>query len=142
MNYDECHHCGDTDAEFYASYPSKCKKCVVKRTKAWADKNPEKVRQYSRLAKHGITQEEYDALLVLQDGRCAICGTDAPGGTGTWHIDHDHSCCGPKQKRFCGKCVRGLLCVSCNWGLGHFKDDPKVLLEAADYLIQRGCGSN
>lgn len=40
------------------------------------------------------------------------------------HIDHDHET----------DEVRGLLCQTCNWGLGHFHDDPQLLREAADYL--------
>ncbi len=32
-------------------------------------------------------------------------------------IDHDHAC-GLDEKSSCGKCVRGLPCVSCNTTLG------------------------
>jgi hypothetical protein len=69
-----------------------------------------------------------------QDGRCAICRRDDPGTHhGYWHIDHDHKCC-PTSGRGCGSCVRGLLCGSCNLGLGHFADDPARLDAAAMYL--------
>jgi hypothetical protein len=30
--------------------------------------------------------------------------------------------------------IRGLLCNSCNQGLGLFKDDEKIMKQAADYL--------
>jgi len=61
-------------------------------------------------AKWGTTADE---LVALQGGKCGLCGTDSPGGQwGQWHIDHDHSCCGPS--RGCPKCVRGALCHACN----------------------------
>lgn len=47
-------------------------------------------------------------------------------------VDHDHTCC-PGNKS-CGKCVRGVLCPKCNWGLGHFRDNPAYLRAAANYL--------
>jgi hypothetical protein len=31
---------------------------------------------------------------------------------------------------------RGLLCAACNTALGKFKDDPKILVAAIDYLIR------
>ena len=60
-----------------------------------------------------------------QNGRCAICKTDSPGGKGNWHLDHCHD----------SKNVRGLLCGTCNVGLGMFKDNPLLLAAAADYLL-------
>jgi hypothetical protein len=73
---------------------------------------------------YGLTQEAFDALLFAQDGRCAICRSEKPGGRGGFAVDHCHT----------AGHVRGLLCVNCNNGLGRFKDDPVRLLAAADYL--------
>ena len=39
-----------------------------------------------------------------------------------------------KSRRSCGKCIRGLLCKSCNHALGYMKDNPDVLRAAADYV--------
>jgi hypothetical protein len=41
-----------------------------------------------------------------------------------WRLDHCH-----ETGEF-----RGFLCSNCNLGLGKFKDDPEILLNAIAYL--------
>src|ERR1019366_1635613 len=77
-----------------------------------------------RLRKFGLTQANFDALLAEQGAACAICQSRNPRGRGTFHVDHCHDT---------GR-IRGLLCTTCNSGLGHFKDDPARLEAAAAYL--------
>lgn len=82
-------------------------------------------RKYQLKLSYGITEEDYQSLLLKQEGCCAICGTDTP--TGKWKVfavDHCHKT---------GK-VRGLLCNECNRGMGLLKDSPELLLAAAQYL--------
>ena len=84
--------------------------------------------------KYGITAEKYDKLLADQGGVCAIC-KEPPGGDGRFRrlaIDHDHACC--DTNRSCGKCVRGLLCRRCNFGLAGFRDRIELLHQAETYL--------
>lgn len=79
----------------------------------------------ARRRKYGITPEQFDALLAQQNGLCAVCGASEAGGRdGTWHLDHDHAT----------RKVRGILCHSCNIGIGNFNDNPTRLRKAADYL--------
>ncbi len=82
------------------------------------------------LKTYGITEADYDALIVAQGGKCAICQTSNPmvrsGADARWHVDHDHDT---------GK-VRGLLCFRCNSGLGHFDDDQTRLKQAIEYLAK------
>lgn len=85
--------------------------------------------QYHR--KYGIDLTAIEALLVQQGG-CAICKRTEPKRGRRWSVDHDHSCCPGDYT--CGKCVRGILCESCNIGLGSFSDDPIALESAAAYL--------
>jgi hypothetical protein len=89
------------------------------------------VNHARRLARFKITQAEIDELLDNQQGRCAICQTTRPGASGEWCIDHDH---------VTGR-VRGLLCGTCNSGLGFFQDDPRVFMAAARYLERHQRGS-
>ncbi len=83
--------------------------------------------------KFGLDEAAFFALLAIQDGRCAICLSSDPQASGEWHVDHDHLCC--PGTRTCGKCVRGLLCFSCNTKiLAGAGDDPEILERAARYL--------
>lgn len=75
----------------------------------------------NRKAKHGLTQEAYDALQEKQKGKCGICWNPAT------EIDHDH-----KTNK-----VRGLLCVACNTGLGKLGDDLAGLRRAMNYLRRK-----
>lgn len=72
-----------------------------------------------RLRRYGVTPEEYAALLDNCHGLCTICKSSDP-----LIVDHNHST---------GN-VRGLLCNSCNTGLGLFRDNPELLAHAVDYL--------
>ena len=81
---------------------------------------------------HNLTKANYEQLLDSQDNRCAICHTEIRTVKIHMSVDHDHNCC-PGQ-RSCGKCIRGLLCRSCNAGLGFFKDNVGILLGAIRYL--------
>jgi hypothetical protein len=80
----------------------------------------------------GLSSVEWDDLFDSQGKRCAACGVDDPGMQG-WHTDHDHRCC-PTSRATCGRCLRGILCGSCNTAIGLLKDDPVRLRRAAAYL--------
>lgn len=76
-----------------------------------------------RIAKeYGLSTEFYRELLSRQNGQCGIC--TKPAVLKRHAVDHCHSS---------GR-VRGLLCFSCNIGLGHFHHDPELLKRAIAYL--------
>lgn len=87
---------------------------------------------YNMKYKTGLDPQMYEDMLVEQNYKCAICGCDAKSLSKRFQIDHDHSCC--PTRRACSKCVRGLLCSSCNLGIGNLKDDISILEKATDYL--------
>lgn len=79
----------------------------------------------------------FDHLERFMTYGCDICGdktTLTKRGHFLWRIDHDHSCC--KGKNTCGNCVRGVLCHSCNLGIGLFKDSVLVMTRAISYLTR------
>ena len=131
----------------YAANPERHKE----NSRKWAQKNRERTRvnQRKRYAANkekisnivrksrlkldfNISLEQYECMLSEQKGVCAICKQPCPSGN-KLSIDHDHRCCNTKSKS-CGKCIRGLLCVHCNRGLGCLRDSPELLLEAFQYI--------
>lgn len=130
-----CPYCNkDKPSESFARTSSYCEPCRkqyrrdnIERTRAYTAANRDRIRDASFRKIYGITLEHYNHLLSKQNGRCALCRTDVPGGRGHFHVDHNHET---------GK-VRGLLCHNCNIGLGNFRDNPELLRRAARY-ISRG----
>ena len=125
--YAETKVCGKCERElpvdnFYkrsgsTGYVHRCKEC-------WGP-SPEKKRERN-LRRYGLTLQQYDELLKNQGGGCAICRKSESGESGNClSVDHDH---------LTGK-VRGLLCYSCNAGIGMFRDDPALLTGAVIYLV-------
>lgn len=74
--------------------------------------------------KFGITLEQFRVVLAAQGNRCGICRAPEMGGSGQWHVDHDHAS---------GK-VRGILCRGCNVAIGAMRDNPDTLRAAIQYL--------
>jgi hypothetical protein len=94
-----------------------------------------------RYQRYGLTNFDLFYMWIHQGGRCHSCSDRIE--IDTCHVDHDGECCPSKttrQTRSCGKCVRGLLCGSCNQGLGNFKDDIQRLKGAIAYLTQMKAG--
>jgi len=80
-------------------------------------------------ATYGISLEDYESMLELQDSCCAICDTHLHDtGKKRLYVDHCHTT---------GK-VRGLLCQHCNFVLGQARDNISVLESAIVYLKERG----
>lgn len=85
------------------------------------------VKSLWNLSRYGITRDDYRESWYGQGGKCAVCRQ--PERTARNHllcIDHDHV-----TGRF-----RGLLCSHCNRGIGLFRDDPQVIMQAAEYVIR------
>lgn len=77
-----------------------------------------------------ISRIEYEDRVKQQEGKCLICGTDpkTKGPNGKLFVDHCHA----TMK------IRGLLCNTCNSGLGMFRDQIALLNNAIQYLEVNG----
>lgn len=102
-------------------YRIQCISCIKERNEKLRFK-----RQY------GLTLELYHIILEEQEYKCACCGTqiykriDSPSKKLTAHVDHDHDT---------GR-IRGLLCGTCNSGIGHLGDTQEGIERALEYVKQ------
>lgn len=98
------------------------------RAKTWRETNKQDIKFRDLERTYGLTRKQYEDMMRRQDGGCAICQSkfffDKPRNPRYPCVDHDHST----------KKVRGLLCNMCNQGLGYFRDNPKALIRAVEYL--------
>jgi len=116
-------------------YHKRNKTEIAVKAKAYSVANCEKLREYHKqyretnrialrekelIRRYGVDYAEYKRLVVLQNGKCAICGAKRK-----LVIDHKHN--GTRN-------VRGLLCTHCNVGLGMLREDIAILFAAIEYI--------
>lgn len=79
------------------------------------------LQRLRKLRSRGVVvgAQQLRALEDEANGHCQLCGKAS-----RLFVDHCHAT---------GN-VRGLLCTTCNTGLGVFKDDPIRIMAAAEYL--------
>ena len=116
-----CDVCKANWTAFQRNYRKKHPAIVHAISKRWYKKNAEWRTITHRFNRRGLTLDQYHALAERQDFCCAICGEELDFRP---TVDHCHA-----TNR-----VRGLLCMNCNLGLGHFGDHPARLVSAAQYL--------
>lgn len=116
----------------YRANPEKKLACI----RLWRARNLDKIKEYPLKQKYGLSLGQVETLIRLQEGRCANPGCRVLFDRGSKKtrpcVDHNHECC--PGKITCGKCVRGILCGSCNVGLGCFREDHTILQGALAYM--------
>ena len=146
-----CRNCGNT--ERYSSGNKPCVECARRnsqerlksgKAKKYRQKNSAKINEYNKkrynnlseedkkarnrrqhIRTYGIQPEDYDRMLVEQNGVCACCGErETNPKKDHLSIDHCHDT----------GVVRALLCDRCNRGIGAFGDNLDKLKAAVLYL--------
>lgn len=103
-----------------AKDPEKRRARDAERSRQWRRANPDKLREQLLRQLYGLTPEQFTEILRAQGNACAICRKPSSD----YCVDHCHV-----TRR-----VRGVLCRPCNIGIGQFRDDPALLLKAAEYV--------
>jgi hypothetical protein len=102
------------------AYPKSCGRKGRKPKDPSVDRKRLK-RSRNLKALYGIDHDTFDVISATQNGRCAICHEEKK-----LHVDHCHNT---------GK-VRGLLCHTCNAGIGMLRESPDLLHAAVRYLTK------
>jgi hypothetical protein len=107
-----------------------CRNCRTIKNKSFTNVK-EYRREWHQIKKYGIDEGGFSLLWQIAEGKCNICGIDLimpPNVRGqplnAAVIDHDHET---------GN-LRGLLCNGCNKGLGLFKENSNILINAAKWV--------
>jgi hypothetical protein len=74
------------------------------------------------MSTYSISNDDYNWMLTVQKGVCAICLKNPDNKR--LAVDHNHDT----------NEIRGLLCIKCNSALGKFKDNIELIKRAALYL--------
>src|SRR5437762_6907683 len=107
------------------------------------EQNKKKSREYNNTRKNQLkvnalkykeitlSIEDYDKLLKLQNGVCAICKepetrNSHKNKTDSLSVDHNHST----------NIIRGLLCHRCNTVIGLMRENIELLIAMIRYLEQ------
>lgn len=107
-------------------HPS-CKEC--KNAHERKHRDPGYSRKTNLKRSYGMSLSDYQRMFETQGGVCAICKQPERvvrrGRLINLSVDHCHKT----------GVVRGLLCSSCNRGIGKLKDSPAILKNALLYLL-------
>tara|TARA_R110001606_G_C14933178_1_gene598257 strand:+ start:47 stop:541 length:495 start_codon:yes stop_codon:yes gene_type:complete len=130
-----------------------CKKCCNLRSSKWLIINKESRKDYDKIRyhttlkgtqklkdksqfhlakKYNLSLKEYRDLLIKHNNKCNICKKENNNGINL-AVDHNH---------ITGK-VRGLLCTTCNIGIGYLQVDKNTkLLKAAIKYVNNNKGED
>lgn len=132
-----CRMCGETKpvSDFYLMATGyldpRCRPCCTIRRAEYRNRTRVEHIRYRRkrnLKRFGITEGDYQAMLVKQGGGCGICKKPISWGSRRLSVDHCHKT----------GAVRGLLCSACNTSIGQMDESLSRLQQAMDYLRSHG----
>jgi len=114
-------------------HTARCTTCIYTKALKTRMENPESTRGNNLKQRFNMSIAEYNEIFLKQKGKCAICelaetSVDSKGNIKWLSVDHHHG----------NGDIRGLLCNSCNTGIGLLQDSAKLMRSAIKYLDKRG----
>ena len=119
---------------YKAEHYQKNKKKYKDKASRWKIDNAQRKkildRQYHLKHKYGLSIEDYESMLELQQGLCALCGrpetckANFNDGTKLLAVDHCHET---------GE-IRGLLCTACNTAIAKLGDTAESIERVLRYM--------
>jgi len=110
-------------SKWYRDNHEYAKKQMAERRK----NKPEVIKNEKLRLSFGITLDDYNNMMMIQNSCCAICSIDSMNFKRKLAVDHCH-----KTGR-----VRGLLCGKCNSAIGLMNDSTENLQNAISYLNKK-----
>ena len=106
---------------------NKYEKELYKNDSIYRKHKKEKSRKNRFKRNYNLSHEDWLKIWETQGKKCLVCGKKFNKPSDAC-VDHNHKT----------GAIRGLLCTNCNLGLGLFKDNPRYLILAAEYLLKEG----
>jgi len=119
------HRATESFKEYRRKYNEDNRERLALQNKEYRLRNAARLRDAALKAEYGITLVDYNALLIKQEHKCAICKGDEAETIRGLYVDHNHRT---------GR-VRGLLCQKCNSGVGFLQDSITLMQSAISYLL-------
>jgi hypothetical protein len=116
------YNCIDCQRKRHLEYAETNGDLLRAKARKWNSEHKPRIKDRRLKSLYGISLEQYEAMYVAQDGKCAIC--ERPFDV--LCVDHEHD----------SKVVRSLLCHDCNVAIGRFNDDRYRLSKAIEYLTK------
>jgi len=118
-----CEKNKDKIKEYTKQYMKDYNEKNKERAKEYYKKNKEKRKEYNLKKYYNITAAQFNQMLINQNYSCDICNTPLLLKKDSY-VDHDHET----------KKVRGLLCINCNFGISHVKENIVTIQKAINYI--------
>lgn len=132
----ECYYKAKGNAD---GFMNTCKPCYIDKGKTperkaylrkYLEEHSIEIKSYKQewayLKRYNLSAKDYHEMLMAQCGMCSVCDrlpieVWETAKMQKLYVHHNHDT---------GKVI-GLVCYSCNIGMGHFNDSPELLRRAA-----------